>query len=169
MSKKRQRDRVLIDAVLMDDIAAVHRLLGDGADVNARDREHGETALMLARSEKMARMLVEAGADIHARDNAYGRTPFLKTGYRFLLDLGADINARDKEGQTKLMYAVQSADIDQVRRLVEWGADITLEDDSGETALSIAQAWGLLGIQEYLRSVGAKEIAPAIDLIPDEN
>jgi hypothetical protein len=50
--RKRQRNRALIDAVLLNDMAEIRRLLADGADVDARDPEHGETALMLTRSEE---------------------------------------------------------------------------------------------------------------------
>ncbi len=117
MSKGRCRNRALIEATLLDDTAQMRRLLAEGAIPDARDPEHGETALMLCRSEDAARLLLDAGADVNARDGT-GRTPFMATGLSLLLDRGADINASDVEGTTALIRVVQSADLDLVQYLL---------------------------------------------------
>lgn len=156
MNKTKQQSRALIEATLRNDVAEIRRLLAEGTDADSRDSEHGETALMLARSEEAAKLLLDSGADVNARDVVYGRTPFLATGQRILLDRGADINATDNAGQTALMYAVRAADIEGVRQLIERGANVNVQDEEGETALSLAQAYGLIAIGEFLKSVGAK-------------
>jgi ribosomal protein S18 acetylase RimI-like enzyme len=155
-SNRKQRNRELIDATLQNDFADIKRLLAAGADPNTRDPEHGETALMLTRSNEATRLLLAAGADVNARDSCYGRTPFLANARRILLDWGADINASDREGQTALMVAVQAADAERVRQLVAWGADIAARDENGNTALSLAQTYGLTGIADLLANSGAQ-------------
>ena len=155
MSKRRQRNRALIDAALRSDVVELRRLLAEGADVDARDPEHGETALMLARSEEATRLLVDAGADVNARDDT-GRTPIRYGAYPLLVEAGADVNVQDNHGMTPLMWAVVAAGIDQVRQFVAWGADVNLSAEDGSTALDLSVRHGLLAISVYLRSVGAK-------------
>lgn len=45
-------------------------LIARGADVNAQDTRHGETALMVCRNSKVTLMLLEAGADPYVKDRA---------------------------------------------------------------------------------------------------
>lgn len=139
--RKRQQSRALLDAVLCDDINGAEHLLASGADVNARDPEHGETPLMLAHSPALLRLLLDAGANVHTRDNR-GRTSFHARPDALLLAAGADINAQDNAGETPLMQAVASADFDRVTWLLANGADAALRDSNGNTALSFAHRYG---------------------------
>jgi len=153
MRRKRQShdlDCALIDAVLMDKLQVVQQLLLRGADVNARDREHQETPLMLARSEDVTGILLENGADILAVDDQ-GRTAFMRSLDPALFRSGMDINAQDQNGVTALMSAVEFALDEAVPWLLAHGADINAANQWGETALSIADGYGRVSIADLLK------------------
>jgi len=154
--EKRQLNRALIDAVLRDDPDGVRTLLQQGADADARDAEHDETVLMLARSNDMQRLLLEHGADVHARDD-HGRTAFWWTPTPVLLEAGADINIQNGDGETALMRAIWCADFALVKWLLANGVDVDIKDDDGQTALSLAREYGFLAVIEMLTQAGAKE------------
>jgi predicted PurR-regulated permease PerM len=121
-------------AVDREDLAAIERLLGAGADIDARD-EHGQTALMNA-----------------ARD---GRTAVV----RLLVHRGADLDHAAKYGLTALMLAVLRGHVEVVRILAEAGADRDRRGTgapgfAGKTALDLAA--GL----EHAEMVGLLERDP---------
>jgi ankyrin repeat protein len=158
-SKRKQIARDLLDSVHMRDINHVRELLEQGADVNAKDTKHGETALMLAvkfAGVDMVRLLLEAGAGVEARDN-WGRTalfyaPVASEVFGILLRAGADVRARDKEGNTILMRKVsESASIAEVEDLLRLGIDPSAHNEDGETALGLAESLGLVRVMERLR------------------
>ncbi|OFW27113.1 MAG: hypothetical protein A3J28_05865 [Acidobacteria bacterium RIFCSPLOWO2_12_FULL_60_22] len=79
---------------------AVKSLLAHGADVNVKEKQKGQTALMWAlerRHQDVARVLIEHGADIHAKS---------------------------KGGFTPLLFAARQGDLDSARLLLERGADV---------------------------------------------
>jgi len=110
------------------DIAAVEKLLDEGADVNAMDRA-GNTPLhwvILGAKEDMAcgdiaemqdwkdiaELLIARGADIEGKTDLNGETPLHSAvSYRcdtlveLLLAKGANIEARDRYGHTPLHHA----------------------------------------------------------------
>jgi uncharacterized protein len=135
----RRRNRVFLDAELLDDATTVQLLLDEGADVDARDPEHQETALMLARSDAMRRLLLEEVAALTARDDE-GSTAFMRTRNPLFLQPGVDINDQNVVGETALMKAADLGEIDQVKWLLAHGADPTLRDTAGESALDRARA-----------------------------
>jgi len=97
-------------AVISDQAETISRLLAEGADANAPNRD-GSTPLavaaLLGRAEA-ASLLIEKGADVNAR-GADGSTP-LHTAAFFgraetverLVGAGADLSARNDRGQTPL-------------------------------------------------------------------
>ena len=97
------------DAVVLDDIETVKRLLKEGADVNASYGSVGETALLDAAQRgrlRIVRLLLENGADVNAESGLPGRTALMvaaKRGYlnvaKLLLEMGADANISEgKQG-----------------------------------------------------------------------
>ena len=82
------------------DIEKVKLLVAAGADVNARSKNLGRTAFLIAASY-----------------------PGSVAVLQLLLDHGADIHAKDRRGMHALGRAAVSADVDVVRFLVEHGCD----------------------------------------------
>jgi ankyrin repeat protein len=84
-------------------------LLEHEADIEARDRADGRTALMHAAANGRGgavRILLEAGAEIDAHDERYGRTALIWAAIRcqssivrILLEAGADTDAEDLDGE----------------------------------------------------------------------
>lgn len=137
-------DQTLIDAVRYDDRAAVARLVGDGANVNARQAD-GTTALAWAamRSNvEIARALLKAGADPDLA-NELGIGPLLlaiQNGSAELAELllanGADPNLARENGETPLMAAARLGQTGVIRMLLDHGADTNARDRKfGQTAL----------------------------------
>lgn len=106
-------------AVLRNRSNMVRLLVGQGADMEKRDRIHESSPLDLAGEESE-------------------RLPCLLT----LLDMGADVNARDKHGKTPLLHALASSDgltvhnTDNIQLLLQRGADVNASTVDGETVES---------------------------------
>ncbi len=124
-------NRQLLDAARRGDCRSIERLLQwAGADVNARD-SFGDTALMLAISDRhmeAAMLLLARGADVHAR-NGKDVTPLhsaVNAGdalvVRTLVARGADVNARDFENSTPLENARERKETEIERILLRAGA-----------------------------------------------
>jgi hypothetical protein len=111
-------DLALVDAVSLSDADDVRRLLGDGADPDARD-ERRRPALMIATAEgdvASARLLLEAGADPNLRDAddwtaldvaAYRQQRHL---FRLLVEFGAEPTRRADTGSRVLLRALRAGD-----------------------------------------------------------
>ena len=149
--KDKDINQSLINAALLDDLAAMRRALIDGADVNARDPEHQEMPLMLARTEEAVKMLLDNNADVHVI-NDRGETALMYTPWGAVWERGGDINAQSAAGETALMKTVMTGSPDRVGQVLAMGADVGLRDDEGRTALDIAIEWGMVRIAEQLRA-----------------
>ena len=134
----------LDNAVATDDINLVRLLLRYGASV----REKGaEPPILLARSAKMAQLLLEHGADIHADskmrkhagENAlsYASMRGDKGLISFLLAHGFDANSGG-DGYP-IVEAAHYADVETVRLLLQHGAKVG-PNSPGEGALWLAIA-----------------------------
>lgn len=159
-SERKQLIHHLLDSIIMRDTARARALLEQGADLNAKDTEHGETPLIVAvksGSVDIVRLLLEAGAKVDARDD-WGRTelfyaPVSSETFAVLLRGGADVHVRDEEANTILMRKVsESATLAEVEQLLRLGVDPSLQNDAGETALDLAEGLGLTLVAERLRS-----------------
>ncbi len=146
------------------DVAKV--LIDAGADVNAKERWAGQTALMWAGAQlqpEMVKLLLANGAEVDARSAVRewtrkvsseprpkelaqgGLTPLMfaaRTGCiecaELLLGAGAEINRTDPYGVTPLVVAALNLQNDFAAYLVEKGADINQWDLYGRTPLYVA-------------------------------
>lgn len=140
----------LTDAARTQDTAEVRRLLAEGANPNAKDK-NGRTPLMEASSggyTDTVRVLLDKGADVNATDMVGWSALFwaafsrrMET-LRTLVAKGADVNLKDNEGRTALIWAASSGDTDTVRALLEKGANVNAKDGHGWTALMNAADLG---------------------------
>jgi ankyrin repeat protein len=117
-------DRRAVDlkAIWAEDVAAVERLLRDGADVHAAGAT-GRTPLMQAAEAENLRIidrLLEAGADVNATGDA-GQTA-LHCAVDMAID-GAIQNDREVSAQS----------IVTIERLLRAGADVHARDDRGQS------------------------------------
>jgi ankyrin repeat protein len=138
-------------------IQVVRRLLGLGANVNARDSV-GSSALFTAAGGAHAdvdvvKLLIDKGADVNARDK-FKDTPFHiaclagRMGVvRALLGAGASVNAIDQAGDSPLQLAVHRGDVELLRVLLEAGADPTIKRVGGQS------------LAEWARERGREDIA----------
>jgi len=101
----------LSHAAVQGDAPQIRKLIAQGTDVNARDKD-GLTPLMWAARKghtEIARALVEAGADMNVRDCASaGWTPLMHAIHknqndlaRLLIERGADVNATAARPQAR--------------------------------------------------------------------
>jgi ankyrin repeat protein len=160
VKKWRKLNREFLDAVCMRNMDEVCRLLGVGADVNARDDEHNEAAIMLAAKSGdwgMVALLISNGAQVNERDDE-GRTAlFFATVkspiFASLIAAGADTKIKDYEGNTILMRKVaQSSSAAEVEELLQLGIEPDVRNQAGESALDLAVSLGLVNVIERLKS-----------------
>ena len=136
----------LVSAVRAGNPTAVRALLQRRVDVNAREVD-GTTALhwaARAADVQTVTLLVGAGADVNAV-NRYGASPLsvaARTGNALvlgaLLKAGASVSAADAalaEGQTLLMLAARTGNVDAVKLLAKPGNVNAAERRTGTTAL----------------------------------
>ncbi|KAH7114765.1 hypothetical protein B0J13DRAFT_488099, partial [Dactylonectria estremocensis] len=95
----------------------VKLLLEKGAEIEAKDSEHGRTPLSWAAEnghEAIVKLLLEKGADVESKAE-YGRTPLwwaAEHGHeaivKLLLEKGADVQCKDEDSQTPLSWAARN-------------------------------------------------------------
>ena len=137
------RDQALIAAAGKGDLAAVERLIREGAGVAARDGR-GRTALLAATHGNhvaVARALIAAGADVNAKDDIQD-SPYLYAGaegrieiLKMTLAAGADLKATNRYGGTALIPAAHHGHPEAVRILLGTAIDKDHVNKLGWTAL----------------------------------
>lgn len=157
-------DTALLDAVKGKNLAEVKRLLGAGADVNARDAG-GSTPLFHAASlgeYAIAQSLLGKGADVNIRNGKNGTALIYASAggitklVEALLEKGAEVDAKDHYGNSAIRYAVYQEKAPCVALLAARKADIEGADEDGKTLLMSASAKGSAGVVEALLRGGAK-------------
>ncbi|KAJ9353099.1 hypothetical protein DTO280E4_7527 [Paecilomyces variotii] len=142
------RDDALSWAARKGHTLFVEMLLEEGADINTRDPQSGDTPLSYAvinKHEEVAALLIEKGAGVDVQDwnNQTALSKAAKRGttnvVTLLLERGANIGSRDNFGQTPLFHALEHGNERVVELLLE--KDPTLfhsRDEVGRSALLIA-------------------------------
>ncbi len=124
-------ETILMTAARTGNLAVVDALLAAGADLAAREKDKGQTALLWA--------LAECHRQVVAR----------------LVERGADIRAKTTSGYTPLLFAVRHGDIDSVRLFLAKGAPVNETAVDGTTPLLMAVVRGHVEIAELLLEAGA--------------
>ena len=151
-ARNRFGETPLHQAAAGGDLAWAKKLIGLGADVNARvqsdereNSEWGNTPLHYAARGghvAVAEALVAAKADVNAA-NALGMTPLHRAVKHpkmtdFLIVEGAKVDAQDVRGRTPLHYAATDVQADAAAVLCEHGAQANAKDRDGRTPLHLA-------------------------------
>ena len=121
----------LIEAIENKRIETAKLLITEGADVNAKSPETGNTPLMYAAAK----------------------------GYDSLISVlrfkGARTDERNNENMTALFFAVKNNRPETVKKLIECGADAAVKDNKGKTALVYAAQAGYGEIEKILKAEAA--------------
>ncbi len=122
-------------------------LLKKGADVNAQDEAHGQTALTYAAALGQmyaVKALLGNGADPNLT-NMVGYSPLMAAARNcrhrcamLLIDAGAEVDATDDWGYTALMLAANDGLPETVNMLLEHGANVNAAATGGYTSLMAA-------------------------------
>uniref|UniRef100_A0A0G4HXG7 Uncharacterized protein n=1 Tax=Chromera velia CCMP2878 TaxID=1169474 RepID=A0A0G4HXG7_9ALVE len=139
----------------------IGRLIRESKTVNVdvRDEERGETALMFASFHghtDIVRLLVDAKASLDMQDKN-GKTALIlasENGHtdimRLLVDAKANVDIQDEEGISVLMLASFYGHTDIVRLLVDAKANVDMQDSYGQTGLILASENGHTDIVRLL-------------------
>jgi ankyrin repeat protein len=142
------KSAAVAEAAMKSDLAAVRKLIAQGADVNEPQGD-GMTALHWAAEHgdsAMASALLKARANVKAVTRIGSYTPLHIAGkagsapvVRELLKAGADVNAVTTNGAAPLHFAAQSGDPDAVGAMLDKGANANArETEWGQTPLVFA-------------------------------
>ena len=117
----------------------VKALLARGADVNAKENERGQTALMWAAARKyplVVKALIDGKANVRERSKVMENyTPMKSRAYNQNHYL-----PKYKGGFTPLMFAAQAGDLESVKLLLAAGADVNdATPDDGNTLVLASQ------------------------------
>ncbi len=142
--KTPSRVALFVEAAGAGDFAAVQEFLEHGMNINARDEETEQTALLAAVDREnfdMVRFLLQNGADINLV-GGQGFTPLHRAVLDgtpamvlLLLDRGAYLEGQDDLGRTPLILASRYNRVDMVETLLKKGASTQSPDVLGRTPL----------------------------------
>lgn len=161
-----ETDRALLTASVQGKLTNVRRLLKIGASPNAIMQDRNKrNALILASAaghEGVVSELLRLGANVNYKDNA-GLSAISWSAIRvknkvakLLLVWDADINTHDNNGNTPLMYAVGTHNVELLTMLALKGADLDVKSRQQKmTPLLIAVKNDDIEIIQVLLELGA--------------
>lgn len=128
-------------------VKKILELLKKGADVNAQDEAHRQTALTYAAAlgqMDAVKVLLDHGADPNLA-NMVGYSPIMAAARNsrqrcamLLIDAGAEVNTTDDWGYTALMLAANHGLPETVNVLLKHGANVNAAAIGGYTSLMVA-------------------------------
>jgi ankyrin repeat protein len=149
-------ETVLMTCARAGDARAVKALLAHGADVNAKEREHHQTALMWAAAQRhpdIVELLIGAHADIRARSLTYAQTVVGEQTQRAGRE---ELNYTVlRGGATPLLFTARVGDVESARLLLKAGADPNESQPDGVSALVLAAHSGNGSVASTLLEHGA--------------
>jgi uncharacterized protein len=152
----RNGETVLMSCARAGDANAVKALLAHHADVNGREGDHQQTALMWAASQRhpqVVRLLIDAGADINARSVVYPQTVVGEQTQRAGRE---ELNYTVlRGGATPLLFTARVGDAESARLLLDAGADANDAQPDGVSALVLAAHSGNGNVAALLLEYGA--------------
>src|SRR2546421_7018463 len=132
-------ETALMTCARAGDARAVKALLAHGADVNAKEHEHQQTALMWAVSQRhpdVVRLLIDARAEVRARSLSYAQTVVGEQTQRAGRE---ELNYTVlRGGATPLLFAARVGDAESARLLLAAGAGANDSQPDGVSALVLA-------------------------------
>jgi|GEM_PF-5844634 len=158
-------------AIIAGNIARVGKLISEGANINEKINNIGDTPLCLAVREgkvEIAQLLIEKGASLEVR-NLDGKTPLhlaveksRKTMVELLLKNRASVDAKvdpksysEQTGYTSLHFAVQERNKEIIQMLIDKGAYVNVADPNKFTPLALAVFEQDLDMVKFLIDKGA--------------
>lgn len=149
-------ETVLMTCARTGDAKAVKALLVHGADSQAKEQEHDQTALMWAAAQvhpDVVAMLIEFGADVRARSRTYSQTVVGEQTQRAGREkLNYDVV---RGGSTPLLFAARTGDAESAKLLLAAGADVNDSLPDGTSALVLAAHSGQGNVAALLLEKGA--------------
>jgi ankyrin repeat protein len=149
-------ETVLMTCARAGDARAVKALLAHGADVNAQEREHHQTALMWAVAQRhpdVVGLLIDSRADVRARSATYAQTVVGEQTQRAGRE---ELNYTVmRGGATPLLFAARVGDVECARLLLTAGADANDSQPDGVSALVLAAHSGNGPVAALLLAHGA--------------
>ncbi|CEJ00496.1 Putative Palmitoyltransferase [Rhizopus microsporus] len=129
-------------------LAAVHRLIREGADPSKRDSQ-GFNALHLAVHSSHAMLvlyLLYLDMDVDVTDDVGGHTPLMWAAYQgyaqsveLLLRFGANVAATDHAQLTPLHWAAVRGNKMCIKKLLEYGADANARGQDGKSVMDFVR------------------------------
>jgi ankyrin repeat protein len=157
-------NNLLMLAAKRHHVTALHALLAAGLDANARNAA-GDTALAIAAGKsEYELMVVGIGLALGQDQTSLTRLIFRPAqksmesaatarrleAAKLLLSAMADPNAADRGGDTPLLEATRSGDVELVAMLIAAGASVDKRNDTGSAPLLLAAQFGMREIAATL-------------------
>ncbi len=147
----------LMEASRAGSLAAVKSLIAHEANVNAKETERQQTALMWAAAEKhpdVVKFLLEHGADVKAKSATHEIT-VMDSGNRRIKAAKDGAMLTERGGSTALVFAAQNGDPESAKLLLGAGASPNDASAEGHSALVIATFNGNGPVARVLLEGGA--------------